>query len=95
MIVPVWLLLVALAAVVAAVHIAYRIGYLMGEETGFVQGQTREAEDMLDRLRDVMDARGISLPSDVDTVREGRASDMRTLGRIGSSGKAVIDEVAQ
>lgn len=91
MTIPIWLLLVALASVVAAVHIAYRSGFLLGEDA---QGQTKEAKDMRDKLRDAMVANGIELPNDVDTVRERRALDQRTPGRIDANGKAVIDEVA-
>jgi hypothetical protein len=71
MTIPIWLLFIALVAVVAAVAIAYRSGYLMGEESAY----SKEGYIFAARLRESV-ARGyvVPLPDDVDTVRERRAS---------------------
>ncbi len=107
MTIPIWLLFAALAAVVAAVGIAYRSGYLMGAESAVADVRApinrrlgREVLDMIDgverRKADAfvndLWARGGKVPSDVDTVRERRASDSRTPGRIDHEGNYVRED---
>ncbi len=95
MTIPIWLLLAALAAVLAAVGIAYRSGYLMGAESAIADVHMpmtrRLGSELIDMIDDV--ERRQASAADVDTVRERRASDARTPGRIDSSGKAVLGDV--
>ncbi len=109
MTIPISLLIAALAAVIAAVCIAYRSGCLMGAEShvrlqnedGYARYAVIEVAFLALGRGDVDGARyalktEIEARRDADdiaTVRERRACDSRTPGRTDASSKAVNDEV--